>query len=468
VNQLSVHLGIDAAQRAGTAKASGGLFVGAALLLATVAMGWAQTATDPGPRGGAAGAGGPVAGLNSEQSSELPDFTTAFNRVANVVGTGATGGGLGPRFNSNSCASCHAQPATGGSSPASNPLFSVYQAGSANNTMPVFISKTGPVLNARFPFQSDLITPDGRIKQLFTITGRSDAGTCSISQPDFATANNTHNLVFRQPIPLFGDGLIDQIPDSAIRANMNSNTSQKQSLGISGHPNISPADANIRKFGWKAQIKTLKEMSALEQQVQKGVTSQFFPNELDETPGCVRNAVPEDSSNYNVTTKTVPGRDQFPGDTQRAALFVRLLDQPTPVAAIDGTPNGQKQFNAVGCVLCHTQSFVTTRSTMLNDNITVNLFSDLLVHHMGNCLADNIVQGAAQGDEFRTAPLWNVGQRLFFLHDGRTTDIVQAIEKHSCAASGNHGPSEANAVISAFNALSPANQQALVTWLRKL
>jgi CxxC motif-containing protein (DUF1111 family) len=468
VNQIAAHPETDAVRRVGIANTSGGMFAGVALLLVTATMGWAQKATDPGVRGGAAGAGKPFAGLTSDQLGELPDFIAAFNRVASVVGTGVSGGGLGPRFNSNSCASCHAQPANGGSSPLSNPLFAVFHASGATNTMPSFITTSGPVLNARFPFQSDHLTPDGQMKQLFTIAGRSDASGCTISQPDFTTAKNNNNLVFRQPIPLFGDGLIDQIPDSAIRANMNANTALKQSLGISGHPNINPADANIKKFGWKAQIKTLKEMSALEQQVQKGVTNTFFPNELDETPGCVFNGVPEDSSNYNAMSNAVPARDQFPGDAQRAALFVRLLDQPVPVASISGNSNGQKQFNAVGCVLCHTQSFTTTKSTMLADNITVNLFSDLLVHHMGACLADNIVQGAAQGDEFRTAPLWNVGQRKFFLHDGRTTDIVQAVEAHFCTAKQGYGPSEANAVINAFNALTQGNQVAIITWLRNL
>jgi CxxC motif-containing protein (DUF1111 family) len=395
-----------------------------------------------------------VAGLTPVQKQEFPDFQQAFTRVNTVivptsVDGNLPGGGLGPRFNSNSCASCHAQPAIGGSSPASNPLFSVYQLNGATNTMPSFIKANGPVLNARFP-------SDGQVHQLFTITGRTDAGTCNIAQPDFATA------VFRQPIPLFGDGLIDQIPNSAILANMNSNTSLKQSLGIGGHPNVSPTDGVIRRFGWKAQVRTSKEMSALEQQVQKGVTNQLFPGELDTTPGCVLNGVPEDSSNYSVTNPAAPGRDQFPGDTQRAAIFVRFLDQPTPSVPL-GTTNGQAQFNTIGCVLCHTQSFVTGKSTLLLNNITVNLFSDLLVHHMGACLADNIVQGSAQGDEFRTAPLWNVGQRIFFLHDGRTTDIVQAIEAHKCASG-----SEANAVINAFNALSASNQQDLVNWLRTL
>ena len=100
--------------------------------------------------------------------------------------------------------------------------------------------------------------------------------------------------------------------------------------------------------------------------------------------------------------------------------------------------------------------------------IQANLFSDLLVHHVGPCLADNIVQGTATGDEFRTAPLWGVGQRIFFLHDGRTSDIVQAIEDHFCLGNGNYQDAEANIVVNNFNSLSPTDQQDLINFLRSL
>ncbi len=98
----------------------------------------------------------------------------------------------------------------------------------------------------------------------------------------------------------------------------------------------------------------------------------------------------------------------------------------------------------------------------------VNLFSDLLVHHMGPGLADGVTQGSAGPDEFRTAPLWGLGQRLFFLHDGRTTDLVQAIQAHKSLAAGGYPDSEANAVIDAFNALPAAQQQHLLNFLRSL
>ena len=84
-------------------------------------------------------------------------------------------------------------------------------------------------------------------------------------------------------------------------------------------------------------------------------------------------------------------------------------------------------------------------------NKTANLYSDLALHQMRPNLADDILQGLAKGDEFRTAPLWGLGQRIFFLHDGRTNDLEEAIQAHRSAANSKFGASEANAVIDKFN-----------------
>jgi CxxC motif-containing protein (DUF1111 family) len=92
----------------------------------------------------------------------------------------------------------------------------------------------------------------------------------------------------------------------------------------------------------------------------------------------------------------------------------------------------------------------------------VQLYSDLLVHRMGAGLADGIQQGSAAGDEFRTAPLWGLGRRIYFLHDGRTDDLTQAIEAHAGAGS------EANAVIAAFHGLPPGAVQNLIAFLKSL
>jgi CxxC motif-containing protein (DUF1111 family) len=92
----------------------------------------------------------------------------------------------------------------------------------------------------------------------------------------------------------------------------------------------------------------------------------------------------------------------------------------------------------------------------------------MLVHHMGSRLADDISQGQAGGDEFRSTPLWGVGQRIFFLHDGRTSDLLQAIQKHASPPSSKYPPSEANGVVHKFSQLSPADKQAILDFLRSL
>ena len=93
---------------------------------------------------------------------------------------------------------------------------------------------------------------------------------------------------------------------------------------------------------------------------------------------------------------------------------------------------------------------------------------------MGSGLADDITQGAATGDMFRTTPLLGVGQRIFFLHDGRTSDLLEAIRAHYSPAGGCkdgapcYGPSEANAVIQRFEALGKDDKQAILDFLRSL
>jgi CxxC motif-containing protein (DUF1111 family) len=101
-------------------------------------------------------------------------------------------------------------------------------------------------------------------------------------------------------------------------------------------------------------------------------------------------------------------------------------------------------------------------------NKPVHLFSDLLIHDMGPGLADGVTQGQAGPREFRTAPLWGVGQRIFFLHDGRTKDLVSAIEAHQSHGTSNHDGSEANAVIRRFNNLTENQKQDLLNFLRSL
>jgi len=181
-------------------------------------------------------------------------FTDGLGRFTAVEGVSGqpTNNGLGPRFNTNQCSSCHAQPAVGGTSPSTsafpnlgpNPETLVYNlAGqTGQNTLPSFVTPDGPVREARFKFflnQNGSLsnTPDGGVHDLFVISGRGDAGACGIRQPDFAHNLALNNVIFRIPTPVFGAGLIENIADETIMANMEQNERAKEALGISGHPN---------------------------------------------------------------------------------------------------------------------------------------------------------------------------------------------------------------------------------------
>jgi CxxC motif-containing protein (DUF1111 family) len=336
------------------------------------------------------------------------------------------------------------------------------------------------VREARFKRNPDQ-TPDGGVHALFTIRGRSDAQGCQATPPDFLPAGDSlsglggnPNLSFRIPTPTFGAGLIEAIPDATILANMAASAPYRSKMGIGGHPNAlisgsanrSGNDGTITRFGWKAQNKSLLMFSGEAYNVEMGVANGLFPQERGDTTDCVLNATPEDALNFSA--KTNPG---VLSDVELFTVFMRLLAPPTPAPDSPNTVKGRELFQTTGCTGCHTPSMTTgamiasgsskSPSTALSHQVA-NLYSDLLVHNMGIGLSDGITQGGAGPDEFRTAPLWGVGQRKFFLHDGRTTDLVKAIEAHRSAGS------EANRVIEKFNRLLAEQQQNIIDFLRSL
>jgi CxxC motif-containing protein (DUF1111 family) len=415
-------------------------------------------AADPGLRAGVAG-GGPLPGLTTAELAAFRRGQDAFLELDSVQGTipGEESAGLGPVFNLNSCAGCHAHPSTGGTSPAENPQVAVATLDGASNTIPPFITLNGPVRVVRFKRLLDG-SPDGGVHALFTITGRSDAPGCVLSQPDFNALAADNNLTFRIPTPVFGGGLIEGIPENLILSGKNFNRTAKRDLGITGHENRSGNDGTITRFGWKAQNKSLLLFAAEAYNVEQGVTNQIFPNERVETPACSFNPTPEDHARPGAEAPSA-----VPGDIEHFANFMRFLAPPEPKPDTPSTRNGRDLFSAVGCTLCHTPSWTTGRhASAALSNKPVNLYSDLLVHQMGKGLADDVQQGGARGDEFRTAPLWGLGQRIFFLHDGRTRDLLEAIQAH--AGSG----SEASQVIGRFNALSEPQKQDVLNFLRGL
>ncbi|MBV8050582.1 MAG: thiol oxidoreductase [Acidobacteriaceae bacterium] len=414
-----------------------------------------RIAQDAGPRSGPPGAGGYYPMLNATEQAAFANGIAQFVQDEGVPDNppGSGNGGLGPGFNGTSCGSCHAQPATLGSSPAANPQIAAAAEMSASNTIPPFILPNGPVREARFVRLRDG-TPDGGVHNLFTIAGRTDAPGCNLRQPDFAAELAANNVIFRIPTPVFGLGLVENTPDSVLRSNLADRRDRKSDLGIAGHFNTSPNDGTISKFGWKAQNKSLNLFAGEAYNVEMGVTNDVMSNERNAASGCVFNATPEDS--HAAASNGISDVDAF-------VDAMRLSAPPTPSAATAHTQEGQEIFNRVGCVLCHSDSLSTTGSLYTGmSNVTYHPFSDFALHHMGARLADGIAQGAAGPDEFRTAPLWGIGQRLFFLHDGRTSDLLDAIEEHRSVGS------EANAVVEKFNQRSLDQKQALLDFLRSL
>ncbi len=407
------------------------------------------TATDPGVRGGQPGAGGPIAGLTAREFAFFSAGQDEFLEVEEVPE------GLGPRMNLDSCGGCHSQPATGGTSPSVNPQVAFATADGGSDPVPFFITVNGPVREARFK-------SDGGVHNTATITGRTGATGCNLATPDFAAEFSRGNLIFRIPTPVFGSGLIEQIPDSVILVNRDRDAVTKSNLGISGRTNNNGNDGTISRFGWKAQNQSLLLFSGEAYNVEMGITNELFQSERERNAACQFATLPNDVTDTALTT-TPDGLSAI----ELFAFFQRFLAPPTPSQSSPGgttsISNGRSLFTSTGCAFCHTPTLRTGNATVAAlRNQPANLFSDILLHNMGTGLADGIVQGAAGGAEFRTAPLWGLGKRIFFLHDGRTSNLLTAIQAHRSSGS------EANTVINNFNALSEMNKQDLLNFLRSL
>jgi CxxC motif-containing protein (DUF1111 family) len=454
-------------------------------VLATFGFGaaQAQVAKDPGVRGGAAGAGGFIVNaahpLTANQQTFFDAGKTDFNGVEEIDE------GLGPRFNSTGCGTCHAQPAVGGTSPATNnPQVGV--AAEFHNTLPSFITANGPVREARFVKKADG-SPDGGVHALFVIAGHPDAPGCAITQENFQQQVNNHNIIFRIPTPIFGMGLVEGIDDTTLKNNIAANNAQKVSLGIFGKFNVSGAantngnDGTITRFGWKAQNKSGLLFAGEAYNVEMGISNEIFQTEREENAACQFDSLPNDPQDTDSLDAANAHDAALAATTaiQNFANFQRFSAPPTPVTSYTGKngavssasiTRGKQRFIDVGCHLCHTPTLTTNPNTAIAAlaNQPVNAFSDFAVHAMGPGLADGISQGGAAGDEFRSAPLWGVGQRVFFLHDGRTSDIRAAIEAHFSNGNSQYGPSEANAVIVKFENLGFGDTQDLLNFLRSL
>jgi hypothetical protein len=487
-------------------------------------------ATDPGVRAGAAGLGAPLvpqpiqpddpasqalvapaclpglqpgmlllcekANIRFQEIDSVRGATVSTGLTGFIApGTVETGTGLGPTFNNVGCHTCHSQPGALGAgvslgSPqfpgVPNPQVGIATLDGAKNTVPFFITPGGPIREVRFK-------SDNGVHDLYTLAGRSDAAGCNATQPNFGspnpsnpTTNSANSISFRIPISTAGDGLVEEVTDQALIANLASSQTQ---FNTGGTFNISGNDGTITRFGWKAQDKSLTIFSQEAYNVEQGVDNFGMTNErtggASNLQGCFDLAPtqPEDSPSFLSSPSTPNQADasDLNADIFNFTLAMQLSKPPTPTT--EGIPTsacdisvfgscanaavqGFNEFVNVGCASCHTKQLTTDANASGLDpalrDVTFAPFSDFAIHHMGSGLADGITQGSAGPDQFRTQPLWGVGQRLFLLHDGRTSDLTVAIAAHASPGS------DANAVISNFNSLSQSNQQAILVFLRSL
>jgi CxxC motif-containing protein (DUF1111 family) len=239
----------------------------------------------------------------------------------------------------------------------------------------------------------------------------------------------------RNSPPLFGDGLIDGIPDRVILAR--ASTERRQ--GMPATPNLVPGlDGRIHvgRFGWKADIPSLNQFVAGALRNELGVTSPLAAADFA-PPGarsCSGKAMHPDVRNDVVASLTA---------------YVNSLSAPQPQRF---GSSGAEIFTQGGCAVCHTPS-------LPGHGVEVHLYSDLLLHDMGPALDDRVTQGFAHGSQWRTAPLWGLHERARYLHDGRATTLRAAILDHG---------GQAAAARQRFLAFPPRQQQLLLEFLRTL
>lgn len=328
--------------------------------------------------------------------------------------------GLGPAFNGRSCAECHSVPAIGGIGNQS-------------------VIRAGHTVQGRFQ------EPEGgTLIHRFSIPGHR----CQPLIPANATIAAT-----RIPLPLFGDGLIEAIPDAAIQA-IADNAGQNPD-GIRGRTALitDPASGlrRIGRFGWKAQQATLLAFAGDAYLFEMGITNDIFKSEVasgipaNQLAACDTVADPEDKPDPITGRRSI---DNF-------ANFMRFLAPPPRLPGNDATARGEQLFQSIGCAVCHHPVIQTGPNEHPAFNRRpVALYSDLLLHDIGT--GDGIAQAAAEPAEMRTAPLWGLRLRKQLLHDGRALSPAQAIEYHG---------GQATRARDRFRNLPPQGQDDLLAFL---
>lgn len=364
--------------------------------------------------------GTPLAGLTPLEFSEFRLGLEDFTEVE------AAEEGLGPAFNGTSCAVCHNLPAIGGG---------------------------GVILELRAGYREENGTARGLNPAHDTLIHMLSVPNhgCQPQMPD-----DVNVIARRAPIPLFGAGLVEAIPDETLLGL--EDPSDRNRDGVSGRAaivtDVATGTRRVGRFGWKSQHATLLAFAADAYRNEMGITNDLFPVE----------------SAFGVSDNQMRLCDPFPDPEDRRdprtgrrgidnfEAFMRML-APIPRSHVDeGTREGERVFTAIGCAACHVPMLETgVSSNPLFHRKRVELFSDLLLHDVGT--GDGIRQGAAEAAEIRTPALWGLRTRRPLLHDGSAATINDALERHA---------GEAALARRGYAQLSPEDRERLLTFLRSL
>ena len=397
---------------------------------------------------------------------EIGDSFFTQNWVAAPASTEARDG-LGPTFNAQSCSSCHAhdgraRPPSGDDDPVRGLLLRLSVPG-ADGPDPE------PVYGGQLQDRSIIgVEVEGSIEiEYEELLGSYPDGTSfslrkptySVLDPAFGPVDPNVMISPRIAPAVMGMGLLEAIPEETIRELADPDDSDGD--GISGRPNevwdIRRGEYGLGRFGWKANEPTVEQQAAGAFRGDIGITSSLFPEEncTDVQEAC--------ASAINGGSPEVP--DDRLG---KVAFYVQTLAVPAMRDFEEPeVKRGARLFVKANCSACHTPRHVTSDSHPIEPlrNQVIFPYTDLLLHDMGEGLADNRPDGLATGTEWRTPPLWGIGLvetvngHTMFLHDGRARNLEEAILWHGGEAleSRNH-----------FMAMPKSDRDALLRFLRSL
>jgi CxxC motif-containing protein (DUF1111 family) len=356
---------------------------------------------------------------------DLARFDAAREEFEGVEGVAD---GLGPCYNAQSCRECHQSPETGGAS-----QISEFRAGHLNSAGNFVDAPGGSLIN--------------------------DRAIAAEIQERVSSADPVRT--FRMSLGLFGDGFVESIDSNTLVANVNSQPSSLRGSLIVVDVFEAPGNQRVGRFGWKDQQASLLSFSADAYLNEMGITSDFAQTRNENTS----------NGNSVAAFDTVPDPEDADNvDIQLFTDFMRGLKAPGRGPITTQVNQGASLFDALGCDICHTPTFVTAPpGTVINGgaftvpavlgNKRIHPFGDYALHNIGT--GDGVVQNGGQGtrNQVRTAPLWGIRSRIRLMHDGETLTVNEAILRHAGQATG---------IRNSYNNLSTANKQALIAFVLSL